>query len=324
MANGLEYLAAIFVNIGVKILNVALVGYGYWGRILKRYIDQDRDMHLLKICYPSAVLDDIFTNNIQDVIEDRAIEAVFVATPIPTHYAIVKALLAGNKHVFCEKPLARRVSQAQELARIASENKRVLYTDYIYLESRAIQKIGELLPAVGNIQYVEAQIRQFGEFYKDENVYEILASHLIAVMLYLFPCQQFVIQYHDLVRNSSGQVEVGKITLSGIQIKAEIVASLKSAVKARNLYIIGSRGLLGFDMMSDKTVLLKTFKEQEGFKSCIENETSYYFNENDNLKFSLQHFKESVRGERISNTELSVAVTGFLEQHSEDGQCGTV
>ena len=305
-------------------MNVALVGYGYWGRILKKYIDQDRDMRLVKICHPSAVIDELFTTDIQEIVEDDTIEAVFVATPIPTHYAIVKTLLEGNKHVFCEKPLARQVTQAQELTRIACEKNRVLYTNYIYLESRGIQKIEELLPAVGNIQYVEAQIRQFGNFYKDENVYEILASHFIAVMLFLFPTQQFTIQYHDLVRNSSGQVEVGKITLNGIKMKVEIVASLKSVSKERTLCVTGSRGVLRFDMLSDKTVLLRTFKEQEGFKSCIENEVSYYFNENDNLTFSMQHFKESVRGERMSNTELSVAVTGFLGQHSEGGQCGTV
>ena len=305
-------------------MDVALVGYGYWGRILKKYIDQDCDMRLVKICHPSAVIDEQFTTDIQEIIEDAAIEAVFVATPIPTHYAIVKALLEGNKHVFCEKPLARQVAQAQELTQIASEKKRVLYTDYIYLESRSIQKIGELMPAVGKIQYVEAQIRQFGKFYKDENVYEILASHFIAVMLFLFPTQQFSVQYDDLVRNSSGRVEVGKVTLSGAQMKVEIFASLKSVSKERTFCVIGSRGVLRFDMLSDKTVVLRTFIEQEGFKGCLENEEDYHFNENDNLIFSLQHFKESIRGERLGNAELSVEVTGFLGQHSEDGQCGTV
>ena len=313
-----------FENIGVEKLNVALVGYGYWGRILKKYIDQDRDMRLVKICHPSAAIDDIFTTDMQEILEDETIEAVFIATPIPTHYAIAKALLEGNKHVFCEKPLARQVAQAQELARIATEKNRVLYTNYIYLESRGIQKIGELLPAVGNVRYVEAQIRQFGKFYKDENVYEILASHFIAAILFLFPTQQFAVQYDDLVRNSSGQVEVGKVTLSDAQLKVEIVASLKSASKERSLCVIGSRGVLHFDMMSDTTVVLRTFIEQKGFMSCLENEEKYDFNENDNLIYSLQHFKESIRGERLDNAELSVAVTGFLGQHSEDGQCGTV
>lgn len=64
---------------------------------------------------------------------------------------------------------------------------------------------------------------------------KVLASHFIAVILF---CSDSAVyqQYHDLVRNSSGQVEVGKITLNGIKMKVEIVASAKKRQQRKELF----------------------------------------------------------------------------------------
>ena len=59
-------------------------------------------------------------------IEESGIEAAIVATPKPTHYDIVIPLLERGIHVFCEKPMAMSIPQAEEMVACARANRRVL------------------------------------------------------------------------------------------------------------------------------------------------------------------------------------------------------
>ena len=50
------------------------------------------------------------------MLDDRAVEAVVIATPPKTHYPIAKAALEAGKHVLVEKPLATNLADACEVA----------------------------------------------------------------------------------------------------------------------------------------------------------------------------------------------------------------
>ena len=53
---------------------------------------------------------------------DPAIDAIYVATPLTTHFDYVKLSLLKNKNVLCEKPLFSEYSNYTEVKRIADEN----------------------------------------------------------------------------------------------------------------------------------------------------------------------------------------------------------
>ncbi len=96
-------------------VRVAVVGLGYWGPNLVRNLQTLRGADLQMICDQNPQrLDQIIqryptsrtTVDFADVLEDDAIEAVVIATPIGTHFRLADAALRAGKHVFVEKPLA--------------------------------------------------------------------------------------------------------------------------------------------------------------------------------------------------------------------------
>ena len=55
------------------------------------------------------------------MLADDALDAVVIATPVPTHYALAKQALEAGKHVFVEKPPAMRAVEMDELVQIAAD-----------------------------------------------------------------------------------------------------------------------------------------------------------------------------------------------------------
>lgn len=59
------------------------------------------------------------TADFRDILSDPAIDAIHICTPNALHFLMAKAALEGGKHVLCEKPLATRVAEAEELVALA-------------------------------------------------------------------------------------------------------------------------------------------------------------------------------------------------------------
>ena len=108
-------------------LNAAIVGLGWWGRQLVRSVQQKSPL----IRFTRAVTLEpeltrefasehglAITTSYEDVLADRAIEAVCLATPHTRHRAQVEAAADAGKHVYCEKPFA--LSKADALAALAA------------------------------------------------------------------------------------------------------------------------------------------------------------------------------------------------------------
>lgn len=107
----------------------------------------------------------------QEAMREDGIQAVSVATPNNTHYAITKAALENNLHVICEKPLAFKVSEGEELKRLAQQRNLLLGVMYGYTgfpmvhQAREMIKRGEL----GDIRVVNMQ---FAHGFHSTNVEE--------------------------------------------------------------------------------------------------------------------------------------------------------
>lgn len=69
--------------------------------------------------------------NIDEILEDSKIEAVFVATPTFTHYKIVKKVLMKGKHCLCEKPLTLDLEESRELTQLAADLNLVLQIGFM-------------------------------------------------------------------------------------------------------------------------------------------------------------------------------------------------
>ena len=68
------------------------------------------------------------------------VDAVVVATPVVTHYDLARRALLAGKHVFVEKPMAVRASEAEELVALAEERDLVLMPGHLLLYHPGVQQ----------------------------------------------------------------------------------------------------------------------------------------------------------------------------------------
>ncbi|MEH6650370.1 MAG: Gfo/Idh/MocA family oxidoreductase [Motiliproteus sp.] len=87
------------------------------------------------------------------------IQAVSIATPNGTHYAISKAALQAGVHVICEKPLTFTVAEAEELKQLAAEHNRVFGVMYGYSGFPMVHQAREMIRRgdIGEVRVINMQ-----------------------------------------------------------------------------------------------------------------------------------------------------------------------
>jgi len=175
-------------------LRVGQVGLGYWGRNLARVFDDVADLTWL--CDTSEALREEFalrhpnghlTGDFDEMLAAADVDAVVIATPVPTHYPLARAALEAGKHVFVEKPPAMRVEEMEELIAVAETRGLVLMPGHLLLYHPAVQKLKEVVDSgeLGEVLVVYGNRQNLGKIRKDENALWSLGVHDLSVILYL-------------------------------------------------------------------------------------------------------------------------------------------
>jgi predicted dehydrogenase len=173
---------------------IGVVGLNYWGPNLVRNFndlaeltwlcDLDDD-HLgpLAARYPNARA----TTNLDDLLADDELDAVVIATPVPTHYALAKQALEAGKHVFVEKPPAMRAAEMDELVSLAADKDLVLMPGHLLLYHPGVLKLKELIVGgeLGDVLCVYGNRVNLGIVRSNENALWSLGVHDLSVILYL-------------------------------------------------------------------------------------------------------------------------------------------
>jgi predicted dehydrogenase len=176
------------------VIKVGLAGLGYWGPNLARNFDDLAD--LAWVCDLSPDLLERFapryphartTDRFDDLLEDGSVQAIVIATPVPTHYELARRALAAGKHVFVEKPPALAGSEADELVALAEERGLVLLPGHLLLYHPAVAKLRDLISSgeLGEILYIYGNRQNLGQIRKDENALWSLGVHDLSVILHL-------------------------------------------------------------------------------------------------------------------------------------------
>jgi predicted dehydrogenase len=173
---------------------VGVVGLNYWGPNLVRNFDELAelawlcdldDAHLAPMAarYPHAKA----TTNFEDLLADDSLDAVVIATPVPTHYALAKQGIEAGKHVFVEKPPAMRAAEMDELVALAEVRDRVLMPGHLLLYHPGVLKLKELIDAgeLGDVLCVYGNRQNLGIVRTNENALWSLGVHDLSVILYL-------------------------------------------------------------------------------------------------------------------------------------------
>ena len=240
-------------------INIGLIGFGYWGPNLARNFNNDPNLALKSICdfsqdrqkiagnlYPQVELVD----KADEILKDNKIDAIAIATPVSTHYELAKEALLSGKHVWWEKPLAETVDQTEELIEVAEKKNVTLFVDHTFIYTGAVQKIKELTDKgeLGELIYYDSTRVNLGLFQQDIDVIWDLAPHDISIMDYIMPFKKLAVSATGC--NYFGNSEVAKALLTIFmdhKTVGHINVSWVSPVKVRQTLIGGTSKMIVYD-----------------------------------------------------------------------------
>jgi predicted dehydrogenase len=287
-------------------MDVALIGYGYWGKIIEKYLRASEKFHLVLVFSPHLECSDIYTDNISRIYDNKEIEAVFICSPLSTHFEYCKEFLLRGKHVFCEKPTTEHLEEFSLLSDIAIKNHKVLLTDYTYTVSRSINTLKASLTEIGMVSGISCRICQYGKFYQNESVYTIIGSHMIAAVMYILEKYPLRVSHTNINKDRYGFL---KMEFAG-PIQTNIECNLLSPDRERKIVIYGENGILVFDMSEKYTV-----KKYITNDNTISVHKQYIFDETNNIILILHYFFNLIVNENYhSNLRLSGHVIEILEK----------
>lgn len=177
-------------------INVGIIGYGYWGPNIVRNFSTTSGVRVVSICdqnpesmkraqraYPHIST----TEDCGEILKSSTIDAVAVITPVSTHYELARLALENGKHVFVEKPFTMNSGQAEELIELAEKKNLTIMVDHTFVFTGAVRKMKQLLneKTLGDLYYYDSIRVNLGLFQSDINVIWDLAPHDFAVMDYL-------------------------------------------------------------------------------------------------------------------------------------------
>ena len=294
-------------------MKIALLGYGYWGKIVFKYLKNDTFFELVKVfdMYNDKV--GIFTNNIDEIMEDEEIEGVYIATPVSTHFKFIKLAIEHKKLVFCEKVL---VTEMNELNYIKEHfSNKIIESNYIYTDSPSLNYIKNNLDEIGEIKYIEGEMKQFGNFYLDSDVYSTIGCHLLSGIIHILNSNEIILSVESLIKRE-GLVLKGIMKGKISKIPFSFNVDLLNYEKRRNLVFYGENGVFYFNPLDvENTVILKKFESRSN-KILIEKKKN--FDENNNIILALKRFKEVIKNEREMKLKLSITISEKLLKLKEE------
>ncbi len=153
-------------------MKVALIGRGRWGQVLLKELKEQAEIKYE--CDSTTDLGQVFA--------DPEIAAVFIATPIPTHYAIAMRALEAGKHVFLEKPGSENSTDLEKLNSLAKAKNLKFAVGYEFVHQPGIQKLKELMEGQ-TVEFIRLEWQKWGSF--KYGIEKNLLCHDISILKYL-------------------------------------------------------------------------------------------------------------------------------------------
>jgi predicted dehydrogenase len=236
-------------------MNVGVIGLGYWGpNLIRNLLESQRaNVHCfdtnplamvrLKGRFPSVT----FSASSRTLLQHC--DAVMIATPVLTHYDLVKDALEAGKSVFVEKPLCSSSAEALELIELAEQRNCVLMVGHTFLYSPAVNWVREYIRtgAIGDLYFLSSSRVNLGIHRSDVDVILDLAPHDLSTFIYLLG------EYPTKV-SAFGRACVGKmLDVASLRLEfpsgifANLEVSWLAPRKLRRMVLVGSKSMLVYD-----------------------------------------------------------------------------
>ena len=243
----------------MKPISVGIVGLGYWGpNWLRNFALQEGctlawgcDLAVERVTkfsrqYPATR----FTKNIADMLGDKSLDAVVIATPTSSHFPLAKAALEAGKHVLVEKPMTGSSKEAKQLVDLAKKKGKILMVDHTFAYTPSVQAIAKMSheKKFGDLLYFDSTRINLGLIQKDTNVLWDLAIHDLTILAAISDLAQVSTVTAIGSAHYGHHVEDGHLHLMFKDgFSAHIHVSWLSPVKIRKTLIAGRKAMITYD-----------------------------------------------------------------------------
>jgi predicted dehydrogenase len=285
------------------VTRIGQVGVGQWGKNLARNFAElaelawlcDADESLLADLgqrYPKARL----TTKVDEVLADETVDALVIATPVPTHYELARRAIEAGKHVFVEKPPAMRGAELEELCELSEERGTVLMPGHLLLYHPGVAKLKEIVQSgeLGDVLYVYGNRQNLGTFRTNENALWSLGVHDLSVLLHLLEEEPHEVRAHGNAFITGGVEDVVFCYLNFPSGKmAHMHLSWLDPHKIRRITVVGNDRMAVFDDMEpDRKITV-----YDNWRTRTGDVYSPKVDATEPLKLECRHFLQLVAGE---------------------------
>jgi predicted dehydrogenase len=240
------------------VINLAVVGYGYWGPNIVRNVMERPELELWGLCELDPQRRAKFSNrypgirtssSYDEVLADPTVDAVSIATPPATHYSLARQALLAGKHVLVEKPLATSTADAESLIRLAADTGLVLMPGHTFLYSPAVNRVRDMVESdeLGEVYFITSSRMNLG-IYQAGGVINDLAPHDLSILLHWLD-EPLV----EVATSARSVLEPGVPTTAFLTLTfasgttANVQISWLAPRKVREMIIVGSRRMVQYD-----------------------------------------------------------------------------
>jgi predicted dehydrogenase len=201
-------------------------------------------------------------------LSNSEVDAVVIATGVPTHFSIAEKSLEAGKHTYVEKPMTSRADESKVLVELAREKELKLMVGHLLEYHPAVNFLKESIDKgnVGQPYYVYTQRVNLGIVRKDENAWWSLAPHDISIICYLLGSEpeSVAAQGQCYLQKDIEDVVFATIKFTDGKM-ANVHCSWLDPHKIRKVTVVGSEKMVTFDDMEatekvriyDKAVAIK-------------------------------------------------------------------
>jgi predicted dehydrogenase len=315
-------------------IQVGVVGLGYWGPNLARNFDRLPGAALRWICdadeekrarwapqFPSTRA----TGDLDDLLSDPELDAVVIATHVPSHPVLAIRALEAGKHVFVEKPLAQSVAEAEQVVAAAEKAGRTLMVGHLLEYHPGVERLKEIADSgeLGDLHYIYSNRLNLGKLRADENALWSLGAHDVSVMLRL-------VGEEPIEARATGESfmrpGIEDVVFCYLRFPSGLAAHLHLSWldphKERRFTVVGSKRMATFD---DMEIERKLTVYDKGFDQDFSSYGEYIARSGDiwspripneePLRIECRHFVDRVRdgGDPRSGAESGLRVVRVLE-----------
>ena len=238
---------------------VAILGAGYWGSNHVRTFAGQPRAQLVAVCDPSrraleraalVAAGARLTENLDDVLDGDAVDAVVIATPAASHVELACRALARGLHVLVEKPLALDVAGAERVVEAARQSGTVAMVGHLMLYHPVVEYLRRLITGgeLGKTYYLSSVRANLGRLRHDENALWSFAPHDFSMIDYLLdePPTSVTARGESFLQPGIHDVVFANLKFAGGQM-AQVHLSWLNPNKERRLTVVGARKMVEFD-----------------------------------------------------------------------------